>query len=142
MTIFITDGSRVGWQRIYNLLKTIPNVHLLGGATDAKTSLDSIRRLKPDVLILDIEFPASVPADYRKGVEHLQDVLREQPSLRVIVLTNAADNYYRKQCLKAGAMFFFDKATEFHKVPKVIQELLDSLNQITTTNKSLKGESL
>lgn len=115
--IFIADGSKVGWQRIRKLLNHLKNVELLGGSTETHVALDSIRHLKPDVVILDIDIPES------RGIEFLQQLLSEDPSLRIVVITNISSNHYRKKCIAAGAMLFFDKSTEFHRLPQAIEEL-------------------
>ncbi len=47
---------------------------------------------------------------------------RNIPS-KVIVLTNYAQEQYRKKCFEEGADFFFDKSIEFDKIVEVIQKL-------------------
>jgi len=39
------------------------------------------------------------------------------------MVTNYPFVQYRKKCLKAGASFFFDKSTEFHKIPQAVEQL-------------------
>jgi len=51
----------------------------------------------------------------------LETIKREQPALKVIMLTNFAQEQYRQRCLQLGADHFFDKTTEFEKVLKVLR---------------------
>jgi len=54
----------------------------------------------------------------------LQEIKRDKPSCKVIVLTNYPYREYRKKCMELGADFFFDKATEFDKIPEVLERLI------------------
>ena len=40
-----------------------------------------------------------------------------------MILTNFPYPPYRKKCADAGADFFFDKSTEFDKIPEVLKKL-------------------
>ncbi len=51
------------------------------------------------------------------------------------MLTNYPYPQYRKKCMDAGADFFFDKSTEFHKV-------IDVLKQVVQENKSQKTKEV
>jgi DNA-binding NarL/FixJ family response regulator len=63
--------------------------------------------------VLDISMPGG------SGVHVLETIKREQPALKVIMLTNFGHEQYRQKCLQLGADHFFDKTTEFEKVLEV-----------------------
>jgi DNA-binding NarL/FixJ family response regulator len=56
----------------------------------------------------------------------LRDLKSESASPKIIMLTNYPYIQYRRRCLEAGADFFFDKSTEFDKIPRVFEELRQS----------------
>lgn len=93
-------------------------IQLIGEAHDAREATEAIRRLKPDVVILDIHMPGG------NGIDVLRSIKQEAPATLVLMLTNFAYPEYRKRCMDAGADFFFDKSTEFDKVPEVLQGLI------------------
>jgi DNA-binding NarL/FixJ family response regulator len=117
LKILILDNPKVGWKRVSNLLDGMHNIELTGSNTGTTETINDIEVLKPDVLIVDIDMPV------RKGIELLHQINRDYAFLAVIVLTNASSSVLRKQCTEAGARFFFDKATEFDKVPRAIEIL-------------------
>jgi hypothetical protein len=39
------------------------------------------------------------------------------------MLTNYPFLQYRKTCLEAGASYFFDKSSEFEKIPQALEQL-------------------
>ena len=87
-----------------------------------------------DALVLDIEIGG------KGGIGLLRRILREHPSLKVIVLTNAVGPTYRAQCRDAGALCFFDKSTEFHKTGSAIAGLLRSPHPRPAITTSMEGE--
>ena len=78
----------------------------------------AIRRLKPDVVILDIHLPGS------SGIEVLEAIKKDKPAPIVIMFTNYPYPQYRKRCMDLGADFFFDKSTEHEKLTEVFKRLL------------------
>ena len=117
MKVFVADGSTLGSGRLMVLLSDVPGFDLAGVAQDVPTALASIRAMKPDVVILDIEMLGG------SGITVLRQVKEELPSIGFIVVTNASNEQYRKKCSQFGADFFFDKSTEFQKVPNALRTL-------------------
>ena len=121
MKVFIVDDSRLVRERLAAMLSEHPEIEIVGQAEDAFSALDAIPHLKPDVVILDIYMPGSAT-----GLYVLERIGRKRDAPTIIMLTNYSYEQYRKRCLAAGAAFFFDKSTEFEKVPEVLIALLSS----------------
>jgi len=119
MKVFIVDDSSVVRERLVAMLSEHPEIEIVGQAEDAFSALEAISHLKPDVVILDIYMPGSAT-----GMYVLERIGRERHAPTIIMLTNYSYEQYRKRCLAAGAAFFFDKSTEFEKVPEVLMVLL------------------
>ncbi len=110
MKILIVDDSAIVRERLKGMLSEVPKVETISQTKGSLEALESLHKLKPDVVILDIQMPGG------SGIGLLQEMKRgNQPPL-VIVLTNQSYPQYRRKCLDAGADFFFDKSTEFDKV--------------------------
>jgi DNA-binding NarL/FixJ family response regulator len=115
--VLIVDDSALIRERLKTMLSEIAGVEIVGESEDKMEAIASNERLHPDVVILDIRLPTG------DGIEVLQHIKRDTPSVIVIMLTNYPYPQYRQKCLKAGADFFFDKSTEFEKVPEVLMKL-------------------
>lgn len=116
MQILIADDSQLVRQKLAMLIARIPGIEVVGEASDADHALESIDRLRPDLVIVDLHMPGS-------GL-HLIDVVgarKDRPTL--LVLTNYPYPQYRARCLKAGAKYFFDKATEFDAVVHLLTDM-------------------
>jgi len=124
--VFIVDDSPVVRERLATLLSDLPSVEIVGQAEIAFEAISATRRLKPDVMLLDISMPGG------SGIHVLEMVKKERPAPMVIMLTNFAHEQYRQKCLQLGADFFFDKSTEFEKVLSV----LNPVNEATEPSPS------
>ncbi len=118
MQVVIVDDSVVIRQRLVSLLEETHGVHVAGVATDGFEGLDTIQRLQPDVVVLDIRMPGM------GGIELLEALEADHElSPTVIVLTNFPYPAYRKRCRELGAEHFFDKSTEFSAAVEVLRKL-------------------
>lgn len=117
MKVFIVDDSAIVRERLINSLSELEDIEIIGHAEDAVQAADSILKLKPEAVILDIRMPGG------SGLDVLQKIKKEQPAPIVIMLTNYPYPQYRKKCMEADADFFFDKSTEFEKVIEVFRGL-------------------
>jgi len=120
------DDSPVVRERLATLLSDLPSVEIVGQAEIAFEAISATRRLKPDVMLLDISMPGG------SGIHVLEMVKKERPAPLVIMLTNFAHEQYRQKCLQLGADYFFDKSTEFEKVLSV----LNPVNEATEPSPS------
>lgn len=90
-------------------------INLVGEAGDAKQAITQIAHTKPDVLIVDLHLAEGT------GLQVLKAVKQLLPTVRSIVLTNFANEQYRKASINAGAECFLDKSTEFEQVPLILE---------------------
>jgi DNA-binding NarL/FixJ family response regulator len=115
--VFIVDDSPVVRDRLVQLLGDVPQIEIVGQADIAFEAIQSIRRLRPRAVVLDISMPGG------SGIYVLETIVKEKPRPTVIMLTNFTTEQYRRKCLQLGADFFFDKSCEFEKVTDVLRQL-------------------
>jgi len=121
LKVFISDDSATVRERLVTMALDLPEVDVVGQAEDVPGTLDAIRRIRPDVVILDIRMPGG------NGIEVLREVKKLTPAPQVIMFTNFAYAQYRKKCEQAGADFFLDKSTEFDKLPQALEQVRQDL---------------
>ena len=120
LKIFIAEDSTLVCQRLIDMFSELEGseaIELIGQAKDAQGALEAIRRLQPDVAILDICLAEG------SGIQVLEAVKSNAPLPVVIMLTAFPYPQYRTRCLEAGADYFFDKLTEFDQVAEAVAEL-------------------
>jgi len=118
MKVLIADDSALIRERLMTMISELNGIEIISEARDGQEALDIIQKLHHDVVILDIKMPKG------NGIDVLKYIDKNKPSCMVIMLTNYPYPQYREACMEAGADFFFDKSTEFTKVPKVLKWLI------------------
>jgi DNA-binding NarL/FixJ family response regulator len=113
MKILIVDNFPQIRGSLRNLLSTLNNVEIIGEAQDVPGAINLVKKLQPDIVILDINIPGG------SGFDVLKE-LKKKAAL-AIVLTSYSSPPFRQKAQKEGAEFFFDKSTEFEKVVEVIK---------------------
>ena len=131
MKVLIVDDSRLLRERLVSMISEIPEIDMIAEARDAAGAKDSIQELHPDVVILDIRLSEG------NGIEVLQDIKKKPSAPVIIMFTNYPYPQYRKKCKEAGADFFFDKSTEFHKITGVLEKI-NQESSARSTQKSIK----
>ena len=80
-------------------------------------AITEIRRLDPQVVIIDIRMPGG------GGLPVLKDLKARTPGRIAIILTSFPFPQYREAYLAAGADYFFDKTQDIQKLTDILVEL-------------------
>ena len=99
--VLIADDRLTTRQGLRALLALLPQVEVIGEATDGDESIRLVSERQPDVVLMDMQMPVM------DGVDATRRIKRQWPEVRVIVLTMYAR--YRAEALAAGADAFLLK---------------------------------
>lgn len=80
-------------------------MEVVGVATDGKKALENVKKLQPDVVLLDIGMPNL------NGLESLVLIKEACIDCQVVILSMHANENYVRQALKSGAMGYVLKAS-------------------------------
>ncbi len=119
MRVYVVDDSPLVRERLVALLSEINGVEVIGTADNAEDGIRGIAEEKPGVAILDIRMPSG------SGISVLEAIKRTPDCPTVVMLTNYPYPQYRKKCIDAGADYFFDKSSEFHRVTDVLARMVE-----------------
>jgi DNA-binding NarL/FixJ family response regulator len=119
MKVFLVDDSAIVLEKLAAMISGIDGVEIAGQALNARDAIQSIVKLKPDVVILDIRLNGG-----GNGMDVLKRIKNEIPPPIVIMLTNYPYPQYREKCQAMGADYFFDKVTEIEKIYDTFKQLL------------------
>jgi two-component system, NarL family, response regulator LiaR len=73
------------------------HTEVIGEASDGAMAVIQARTLRPDVILMDLLMPV------KSGLEALQEIRVDDPNMKVLILTSAADRAQVLSALKAGA---------------------------------------
>jgi DNA-binding NarL/FixJ family response regulator len=96
LNVVIVD-DHVALRRGMELLLRRAGHHVVGTADDAEAGEALILRRKPDVALVDLALPGM------SGAELTRSLLKEDPAVRIILYTGAADERQLLDALDAGA---------------------------------------
>ncbi|MDH5229118.1 MAG: chemotaxis response regulator protein-glutamate methylesterase [Gammaproteobacteria bacterium] len=102
--VLVVDDSALIRQMLTELLSSDPNIEVVGSASDPYAAREKIKKLKPDVLTLDVEMPKM------DGITFLNNLMRLHPMPVIMVSTlteKGAD--VTLQALELGAIDFVTK---------------------------------
>ncbi|MBI3742180.1 MAG: response regulator transcription factor, partial [Chloroflexi bacterium] len=88
----MVDDSLIIRQRLTRFLSNLGQVQIIGESAEARDAIDRILKLKPDVVILDLQLLNGT------GFDVLESIKKDKPAPTVIILTNFPYPEYRKKC--------------------------------------------
>jgi two-component system, NarL family, response regulator LiaR len=111
----VVDDHAVVRQGLRFLLAQEPDVDVVGESPDGARALADVRALEPDVVLLDLMMP---PPD---GLDVLDALGRDHPSVRVVVLTSSTDDDTVIRALRAGALSYLTKTASVEEIMAAVR---------------------
>jgi len=119
--ILIADDHGIVRDALAALLDRESGIRVLGSAASGLDAIRETRALGPDVVIMDLMLPDM------SGIEASQQILRESPDMRIIVLSacRTAEPMYR--ALRAGARGYVVKSGAGSDLVRAVQTVHSGL---------------
>jgi DNA-binding NarL/FixJ family response regulator len=117
--VLIVDDHPVFRRGIAALIGEQDDLAVCGEAESVPTALEAMRRLKPDVVLMDVTMPGT------NGIELIKMALAEQPKLSIIVLSMHSESLYALRALRAGAKGYVMKAEALNSVVTALRKVLN-----------------
>ncbi len=115
--VLIAEDHDVVRQGLKILISADPAIEVAGEATDGPKALRLARKLRPDVVLMDLAMPGG------SGLEATRNICREVPGSKVLVLSAYQDNETVQRALAAGVSGYLTKHS-------AAEELLEAIHQL------------
>lgn len=114
--LLIVDNCETVRQSIKSILELEDNIEIIGEAINGNKAVELSSELNPDVILMDLIMPEM------DGLEATRIINRNNPAIKIIVLTGLNSDNKKREIFEAGASFFFlkDKLS--------IEELIKEIN--------------
>ncbi len=118
--IVIVDDHPLFRKGLEQLIHSDGAFAVCGEAGNASEAMDVIRKLDPDLAIVDISLPGA------NGIELIKNIRAEFPKLPILVLSMHDESLYALRALRAGAEGYVMKHEAMANVIHAIHEIANS----------------
>ena len=115
ISILIADDHALMRFGLKSLIATQPDMDVCGEADDGEKAVRLARKLRPDVIIMDLMMPVL------SGVEATKRILDGDPTAKIVILTSFGGSVDLQQSLAAGALGAQLKESRMDNVIKAIR---------------------
>lgn len=116
--VLIVDDHPVFRFGLAGLITEQTRLEVCGHADSAPLALDAMRRLKPDIVLVDLSLRGT------NGIELIKLMKAEEPDLPVLVISMHNEAVFGMRALKAGALGYVMKAEAMNHVAEAIFKVL------------------
>jgi DNA-binding NarL/FixJ family response regulator len=113
--VLVADDQHLVRQGIRALLELVPGVAVVGEAADGEEALELVRRLEPDLVLLDVRMPRL------DGVAVLERLASERRRVPALVLTTFDDDEAMFACVRAGARGYLLKDVTLEQLAEAVR---------------------
>lgn len=114
--VFVAGGQPGLCEWLTERITLAPDLEIVGGAHRGREAISAVYRLKPDILILDINLPEI------EGLEVLRVLRWSSPSTKVIILSSRAEDTAILETLELGASgYIVQNGTDMGKLSRAVQ---------------------
>ena len=116
--MLIGDDKKIVRLGLLTLLKTNPDIEIVGEAEDGWSTVRMAEELLPDVVIVEVDMPDL------NGVEVTRRIVTRHPAIKVLGLSNYLDGRIIRSIMKAGASGYLTKSCP-------VEELIQAIHAVT-----------
>ena len=113
--VLIADDQELIRQSLQIVLDSRENLHVTDAVANGQEVIGSVRREKPDVILMDIRMPKM------DGVQCTKIIKDQRPDIKIIILTTFDDDEYVYNALKYGASGYLLKGVSMDGLAEAIE---------------------
>ena len=103
--VLLVDDDHLMRAGLRSVLSSDATIEVIGEAADGRAAVEGARRLRPDVVLMDVRMPNL------DGIAATREILAGWPEAKIVILTTFEEDDYIFGALSAGAAGFLLKRT-------------------------------
>jgi DNA-binding NarL/FixJ family response regulator len=116
--VLLVDDHAIIRQGLSSLLEKQPDIEVVGGVEDGRQAVDTVRKLAPDLVIMDISMPNL------NGIDATRKIAEETGSVKIIALSIHSSRRFVAEMLRAGASGYILKDCLFDELIEAIRTVI------------------
>ncbi len=117
ITVLIAEDHSIVREGFRRILELQGDFQVIGEAQNGRQAVELASSLQPGVILMDIAMPML------NGLEATRQILRSDPSRRILILSAHSDDAYVRNASESGAAGFLLKQTSASDVCRAIREV-------------------
>ena len=113
LKVLVVDDHAYFRESLVSFLGEFPSIEIVGTANDGAESVRTVKRLRPRLVIMDIQMPLM------DGLQACEEIKRDSPESRVVLCTMHSPETYDDAALKR-ADSFVPKDRLFEELPGIV----------------------
>lgn len=113
--LLVADDHGIVREGLERLFATVPEVSVVGSASNGREAVALASQTVPDVVLMDVGMPEI------DGIEATRQIIAAHPACRIVMLTMADDEDRIEEALRAGAASYLLKDTPAEDVIRAVQ---------------------
>jgi DNA-binding NarL/FixJ family response regulator len=127
LRILVVDDHAVVRRGVRSLLESHEGWEVCGEATTGRDAVEQSRRLRPDVVVMDLSLPEL------NGLDATRQILKDAPDIEVLVLTMHHSEELARDLLQAGARGYVLKSDADQNLIAAVESLGQHKPFLTST---------
>jgi DNA-binding NarL/FixJ family response regulator len=125
ISLVIADDHPLILAGLATLIESEPGLALLGKAVDAAGAVEHYERLRPDVLLVDLNMPGG-------GLHAIAQIRARHPEAKIVILTTYEGDEDVHRGLAAGASAYLLKQSPFEEIVHCLRQVHDHRRYLPT----------
>ena len=125
LKILIAEDHLIVREGLHVLINQQADMEIVGEAENGKAAIELARKLKPDVIIMDVSMPGM------NGIEATRQIKTEMPDIKVIALSAYDNREYVMGMVKAGVSGYLLKDCAFEELISAIRTVLQNKSYLS-----------
>jgi DNA-binding NarL/FixJ family response regulator len=116
VSVLICDDQAVVREGLAAILSTVPEIDVVGLASQGQEAVEMVAQRQPDVVLMDLNMPEM------NGVQATRHIREQFPKVAVLVLTTYATDEWVFDAIRAGAAGYLLKDTRRDDLVRAIED--------------------
>lgn len=125
--VLLADDHPLFRSGLKNVLMTDPSFDIIGEASRGDEAVLLAKGCKPDLVIMDVSMPVM------DGIESTRQIIRHDPSIKILILTTFSDDAYWQESMEAGASGYVLKRAVDTELMIAIRTVMDGERYVYPT---------
>jgi hemolysin D len=129
ITIFLVDDIGAIIKKLKSVLKSYPDLQIIGTATNGYSAIEQIEYLQPDLVLLDLAMPEP------DGFQTVKEIARKYPQMEVMILSNTDDlNSIHDACSSGANKYQIKDNIDLKIVDRIRAAYHDSVERLNSSS--------